>query len=283
MVPIGILVVLGAVFGGYLLAHGEMAVLIQPAEFIIIGGAALGGVLISTPISILMKLVKSLLKVLMGGGVSKGAYIELLSLIYELGQTIKKDGILGLESHMENPYNSSILSKYPIFFQNHHAVDFLADTVRIIILGSLPPYEIEALMDAELEAYHQEEAQMVSVLTKVGDALPGLGIVAAVLGIVITMQSIDGPPQEVGHHVAAALVGTFLGVLLAYGFVQPLGTIVETLNQREARYFECLKAGLLSLARSVPSVIAVEFARRTITSDVRPSFKDTESFLREKK
>jgi chemotaxis protein MotA len=283
MVPVGILVVLGAVFGGYLFAHGEMAVLIQPAEFIIIGGAALGGVLISTPINVLMKLVKSLLKVLMGGGVPKGAYVELLSLIYELGQTIKKDGILGLESHMENPYNSSILSKYPIFFKNHHAVDFLADTVRIIILGSLPPYEIEALMDAELEAHHQEEAQMVSVLTKVGDALPGLGIVAAVLGIVITMQSIDGPPQEVGHHVAAALVGTFLGVLLAYGFVQPLGTSVETLNQSEARYFECLKAGLLSLARSVPSVIAVEFARRTITSDVRPSFKDMESLLREHK
>jgi chemotaxis protein MotA len=283
MVPVGILVVLGAVFGGYLLAHGEMAVLIQPAEFIIIGGAALGGVLISTPIRILMKLVKSLLKVLKGGGVPQGAYIELLLLIYELGQTIKKDGILSLESHMENPYNSSILSKYPIFFQNHHAVDFLADTVRIIILGSLPPYEIEALMDAELEAYHQEEAQTVSVLSKVADALPGLGIVAAVLGIVITMQSIDGPPQEVGHHVAAALVGTFLGVLLAYGFVQPLGTIVETVNQSEARYFECLKVGLLALARSVPSVIAVEFARRTITSDVRPSFKDMESVLREKK
>lgn len=282
MVPLGILVVLGSVLGGYVLEHGELAVLWQPAEVVIIGGAALGTVLISTPMSTLIKVIKSILKVLTGGGVPKATYVELLSLIYELGQTVKKDGQLALESHMENPHSSAIFSKYPTFLKNHHAVDFLADTGRVIIMGGVPPYEIEALMDGDLEVHHHEEAQPVSVLQKVGDAMPGLGIVAAVLGIVITMQAIDGPPQEIGHKVGAALVGTFLGILLAYGFLQPLATIIETINQSEARYFECLKAGLLALARAMPPVIAVEFARRTITSDVRPSFKELESALRGK-
>jgi chemotaxis protein MotA len=282
MVPVGILVVLGAVFGGYILEHGDIAVLIQPAELLIIGGAALGIVLISTPISILTKLIRALIKVLSGSGVSQAAYVELLSLLYDLGQTVKKDGQLALESHMENPHSSSLFSKYPTFLKNHHAVDFLADTGRVIIMGGVPPYEIEALMEADLEVHHHEEAQVVAVLTKVGDALPGLGIVAAVLGIVITMGAIDGPPAEIGHKVGAALVGTFLGILLAYGFIQPLGTIIETINQSEARYFECLKAGMLALARSMPPAIAVEFARRTITSDGRPSFKDMETSLRKK-
>jgi chemotaxis protein MotA len=279
MVLVGMLVVLGAVFGGYVLEHGTMAVLIQPAEFVIIGGAALGTVLISTPARIVTKLVKALSTVLRGGGVSQGAYMELLSLIYELGQTIKKDGLLSLDAHLENPSRSSILAKYPTLLRHPHAVEFLVDTLRIILLGGVPPYEIEALMAVDLEASQQEGEQTVAVLTKVGDALPSLGIVAAVLGIVITMQAIDGPPQEIGHKVAAALVGTFLGVLLAYGFVQPLGTRVETLHQSEAYYFECLKAGLLALARSVPAVLAVEFARRTIPSDVRPSFQDVERVL----
>jgi chemotaxis protein MotA len=283
MVPIGMLIVLVSVFGGYILHHGEIGVLIQPAEFIIIGGAALGALLISTPMSVVIKLIKSLMKVLTGGGVSKVAYVELLSLIYDLGQTIKKDGQLALESHMENAHSSSIFSKYPTFLKNHHAVDFLADTGRVIIMGGVPPYEIEALMDADLEVHHQEEAAPVAVLQKIGDAMPGLGIVAAVLGIVITMQAIDGPPAEIGLKVAAALVGTFLGILIAYGFLQPLASIIETINASEARYFECLKAGLLALARSMPPQIAVEFARRTITSDVRPTFKDMESTLRGKK
>ena len=149
-------------------------------------------------------------------------------------------------------------------------------------MGGVPPYEIEALMDADLETHHEESARPVSVLTKVGDAMPGLGIVAAVLGIVITMQVIDGPPQEIGHKVAAALVGTFLGILAAYGFIQPFATSLETINQNEARYLQCLRAGLMALARSMPPVIAVEFARRTIFSDVRPSFKEMEAAVRSK-
>jgi chemotaxis protein MotA len=282
MVIVGILVVIGSVLGGYLMEHGVLGVLIQPAELVIIGGAALGTVLISTPFNVLMKLMKSCIKAMTGGNIPKAAYVELLTLIYDIGQTVKKDGQLALEEHMENPHSSSIFSKYPTFLKNHHAVDFLADTGRVIVMGGVPPYEIEALMDADIETHHEESARSVSVLTKVGDAMPGLGIVAAVLGIVITMQVIDGPPQEIGHKVAAALVGTFLGILAAYGFLQPLATNIDTMNQNEARYLQCLKAGLLALARAMPPVIAVEFARRTIFSDVRPSFKDMETAVRSK-
>ena len=281
MVIVGFLVVIGAVFGGYLLEHGIIGVLIQPAEFVIIGGSALGTILISTPLNVLMNLLKSCIKVLSGGNIPKAAYVELLTLIYDLGQTVRKDGQLALESHMENPHSSSIFSKYPTFLKRHHAVDFLADTGRIIVMGGVPPYEIEALMDADIETHHEESARPVSVLTKVGDAMPGLGIVAAVLGIVITMQVIDGPPQEIGHKVAAALVGTFLGILAAYSFIQPFATSLETINQNEARYLQCLRAGLMALARSMPPVIAVEFARRTIFSDVRPSFKEMEATIRQ--
>ena len=282
MVIVGFLVVIGAVFGGYLLEHGIIGVLIQPAEFVIIGGSALGTILISTPLNVLMNLLKSCIKVLSGGNIPKAAYVELLTLIYDLGQTVRKDGQLALESHMEDPHSSSIFSKYPTFLKRHHAVDFLADTGRIIVMGGVPPYEIEALMDADIETHHEESARPVSVLTKVGDAMPGLGIVAAVLGIVITMQVIDGPPQEIGHKVAAALVGTFLGILAAYGFIQPFATSLETINQNEARYLQCLRAGLMALSRSMPPVIAVEFARRTIFSDVRPSFKEMEAAVRSK-
>ncbi len=280
MVIVGFLVVIGAVFGGYLLEHGIIGVLIQPAEFVIIGGSALGTILISTPLNVLMNLLKSCIKVLSGASIPKAAYVELLTLIYDLGQTVRKDGQLALESHMENPHSSSIFSKYPTFLKRHHAVDFLADTGRIIVMGGVPPYEIEALMDADIETHHEESARPVSVLTKVGDAMPGLGIVAAVLGIVITMQVIDGPPQEIGHKVAAALVGTFLGILAAYSFIQPFATSLETINQNEARYLQCLRAGLMALARSMPPVMAVEFARRTIFSDVRPSFKEMEATIR---
>jgi chemotaxis protein MotA len=282
MAIVGILVVIGAVFGGYLLEHGVIGVLIQPAEFVIIGGSALGTMLISTPLGVLIKLLQSCMKVFTGGSLSKGAYVELLTLIYDLGQTVRKDGQLALESHMEDPHSSSIFSKYPTFLKQHHAVDFLADTGRIIVMGGVPPYEIESLMDADIETHHEESARPVSVLTKVGDAMPGLGIVAAVLGIVITMQVIDGPPQEIGHKVAAALVGTFLGILAAYGFLQPFAANLEMTNQNEARYLQCLRAGLMALARSMPPVIAVEFARRTIFSDVRPSFKEMEEAVRSK-
>ena len=263
--------------------HGILLVLFQPAEFVIIGGCGVGTVLVATPPKILSQVLKSLRKVMSGDRSSKALYFELLSLLYELFQTARRDGPLALEPHVEDPEKSTILSKYPGFLKNHHAVSFLADTMRVMLSGGVAGHELEALMEADLETHHEESARPVSVLTKVGDAMPGLGIVAAVLGIVITMGAIDGPPQEIGHKVAAALVGTFLGILAAYGFISPLASNIEAVNQSESRYIVCIKAGLLAFANDAPPIVAVEFARRTIFSDVRPGFKEMEDALRGKK
>jgi chemotaxis protein MotA len=263
--------------------HGILLVLFQPAEFVIIGGAALGSVIIATPPKVLSQVLKSLSKILSGDRSSKALYFELLSLLYDLFQTARKDGPLALEPHVEEPEKSTIFSKYPSFLKNHHAVDFLTDTMRVMLSGGVAGHDLEALMDADVETHHEESARPVAVLTKVGDAMPGLGIVAAVLGIVITMGAIEGPPAEIGHKVAAALVGTFLGVLAAYGFISPLASNIEAVNQSEARYIECIKVGLIAFANDAPPIVAVEFARRTIFSDVRPGFKEMESALRGKK
>jgi len=280
---VGIFVVFGAVLGGYTMHGGSVGVLIQPSEFIIILGAGLGSVLISTPIKVIMQILQSLTKVLSGAAVSKAQYFELLTLLYELFQMARKEGQLALESHIEDPEKSSLFGQYPGFLKNHHAVHFLADTVRVILAGGVAPHDLEALMDADIETHHEENAQPAAVLSKVGDAMPGLGIVAAVLGIIITMGAINGPPEEIGHKVAAALVGTFLGILVSYGFLQPLAIGIENVNNNEARYVLVLKVGLLAFASDAPPIVAVEFARRAIFSDVRPSFKEMEDAFRNKR
>jgi chemotaxis protein MotA len=277
------LMVLVAVLGGYLMEGGDIGVLIQPAEFVIILGAALGSVLISTPIKVVIQILTSLTKVLTGGAVSKAQYFELLSVMYELFQMARKDGQLALEPHIEDPEKSSLFSKYPGFIKNHHAVHFLADTVRVVLAGGVAPHDLETLMDADIETHHEESAMPSAALSKVGDALPGLGIVAAVLGIVITMGAINGPPEEIGHKVGAALVGTFLGILVSYGFLQPIAAGIENVTNNEARYIVALKAGLLAFANDAPPIVAVEFARRAIFSDVRPSFKEMEDTFRNTK
>jgi chemotaxis protein MotA len=275
--------VFGAVIGGYLMEGGEIGVLIQPAEFVIILGAALGIVLISTPIKVVMQILTSLPKVLTGATVSKAQYFELLSVMYELFQMARKDGQLALEPHIEDPDKSSLFSKYPSFIKNHHAVHFLADTVRVVLAGGVAPHDLEGLMDVDIDTHHEESAMPSAAMARVGDALPGLGIVAAVLGIVITMGAITGPPEEIGHKVGAALVGTFLGILVSYGFIQPIAAGIENLSSNEARYILVLKAGLLAFANDAPPIVAVEFARRAIFSDVRPSFKEMEDTCRNKK
>src|SRR5438445_1802547 len=219
---------------------GEVGVLIQPAEIVIIMGAALGSVLISTPLKVIIQILQSLTKVLTGAAVSKAQYFELLSVMYELFQMARKDGQLALEPHIEDPEKSSLFGKYPSFIKNHHAVHFLADTVRVILAGGVAPHDLEGLMDADIETHHEESAMPAAVLSKVGDAMPGLGIVAAVLGIVITMGAINGPPEEIGHKVGAALVGTFLGILLSYGFFGPLVTKMEFMGAAEMGYFKAI-------------------------------------------
>jgi chemotaxis protein MotA len=275
-------VVFAAVIGGFVMEGGHLLVLFQPAEFLIIGGAAIGSILVGTPLGVLKAMVRDL-KMIMGAGYTQDRYKNLLLMLYELFSIAKRDGVLGLEQHMENPKQSSLLKKYPDFGSDHHAVSFLADTMKIIITGAVNTNDLESLMDVDLETHHEEKAKPSSSLNKVGDALPGLGIVAAVLGVVITMGAIDGPPEEIGHKVGAALVGTFLGILLSYGFVQPLASNIEHRNADEARYFACIKEALIAFHKGTSPAISVEFARRNIYTEVRPSFKEVEDACRKLK
>jgi chemotaxis protein MotA len=276
---VGILVVLGSVIGGYIMAHGHLMVLFQPAELVIIGGAALGSMLIMAPMRVLKSIFGRLMKVL-GSGPSKKAYTELLVMMYELFNVARKDGLVGLESHIEDPTKSAVISKYSFFTKNHHALNFLSDTMRLIIMGGIPEHDLEAMMDLDLETHEHEEMEASSTLQTIGDALPGLGIVAAVLGVVITMGSIGGPVEEVGMHVGAALVGTFLGILMSYGFVQPLASNLKYQITAEGKYYICLKQALIAFHKGFTAAIAVEFARRMISDEVRPSFMEIEEACR---
>ncbi len=281
-VIIGIVLVLVAVLGGFALEGGPFLVLIQYSEFLIIVGASVGALLISTPGKLLGKIVKKLVGVFKGAKVSQTLYLDLLKLMHELFQVAQKEGVIGLEQHVENPDKSKIFSKYPALLADRHLLHFLTDTMRLVVVGGAEPFDLESLMDADIETHHQEGAKPGMIMQKIGDSMPGLGIVAAVLGIVITMQAINGPPQEIGHKVAAALVGTFLGILLSYGFVQPLATNLDISAEEEARMFETVKAGVVAFAKGMQPLIAVEFARRTIFQDYRPSFKEMEATLKGK-
>jgi chemotaxis protein MotA len=275
----GLVVVFASVVGGYLMAGGALLVLNQPSEFLVIGGAAIGTLLVSTPGSVL-KLMMAQVKAVMGGGTSRGAYVELLSMLYQIFKQVQQGGLMSLESHFEDPSKSPILQKYPRFMKRHEAVDFLADSFKVLIVGGIAPHDLEALMDEDMKAHHDEALRPSATLSKIGDALPGLGIVAAVLGIVITMGHIDAPPEEIGHHVGAALVGTFLGILLSYGLVAPIAQKLEHHVTDEGYYCLCIKAGLLAVYKGNPPAIAIEFARRVLPHSVRPSFNETEQFCR---
>lgn len=276
---IGALVVVASVAGGYLMEGGEVLVLNQPAEFVIIGGASLGSLLIGTPPSVLKRLLGQI-KTLFRNGTSKGDYMDLLAMLYQLFKAAQQSGVMALESHLEAPENSSIVSKYPTFLARHHAVDFLADSIKVIIIGGIGAHDFESLMEQDLEVRHHEAARPASTLNKVADALPGLGIVAAVLGVVITMGAIDGPPAEIGHKVGAALVGTFLGILMSYGFAQPLAANLEQRVVQEGYYEQCIKAGVLAMYKGFPPMVSVEFARRVLPDELRPSFDETEQLCK---
>jgi chemotaxis protein MotA len=276
---VGIAVVIISVIGGFLMEKGHLMVLFQPAEFLIIGGAAAGTLLVSVPMRVLKMTITRITKV-MSPGYGKKDYLDLLTMMYELFNVARKDGLVGLESHIENPEKSSILTKYKNILKNHHALNFLVDTMRLIIMGGVPEHDLESMMDLDLETHHVDQSQPAISLARVGDALPGLGIVAAVLGVVITMGAIDGPPSEIGHKVGAALVGTFLGILLSYGFVQPLSANIQLAIDGESKYYQCLKQGLLAFHKGFATSIAVEFARRVINSDVRPGFSEVEEACR---
>jgi chemotaxis protein MotA len=278
---IGLVVVIGCVLGGFLMVDGPLMVLVQPSEFVVIGGAAIGALIAANPLKLLMLLTVKLPAALKGSPYNKTAYDELLKMQYDIYVNAKKGGLLSVEEDVNNPHNSSIFKKYPVFLANHHAVDFFCDALKLLVNGAAQPEELEMMMEAELETHHEENAIVPAILTRTSDALPGLGIVAAVLGIVVTMQHLDGPPEELGHHVGAALVGTFLGLLFSYGMISPIATNLENLAHDEAKYFACLKAGMLAFANGAAPLTAVEFARKTIFSFERPTNAEIEPKLRE--
>lgn len=280
-VIIGIVLVIVALLGGFIMAGGNVGVLVQPAEFVIIGGAAIGSLLIGSPVSVIKGVISGLTGAIKGAKVSKEAYIELLQLLYELFQFAKREGLIALEPHVEDPESSTIISKYPTFLGNHHAVEFMCDTLKVVLSGGVPAHDLDELMDMDLEALHEEELKPPAALQTMADAFPGLGIVAAVLGIIVTMGSINQGAEAVGHHVGAALVGTFLGVLMCYGIVGPLAAAMGGVVQSEGRYLVAIKASLLAFAKGLPSTVAVEYGRRSIDPVMRPSFKETEEAVKQ--
>jgi len=273
---LGALIVVGGVLGGYILEGGHILALNQPLEVMIIGGAALGSLIIATPMSVIKGIISQVKSTLFGGSFAKQDYLDLLVMMYEIFNVARRDGLVGLENHIEHPHDSEIFKRYPKFLSNHHAVAFFADTMRVIISGSVQPHDLEDLMEGDIEVLHEDEERPSNALAAVADSLPGLGIVAAVLGVVITMAAIDGPPEEIGHKVGAALVGTFLGILGCYGFVGPLAASMKHRNAEGKQYLSCMKYALLSFHKGVAGVIAVEFARRSLFAEVRPGFVELE-------
>ena len=273
---IGIVIVIGGIIGGYLMEHGNLMVLVQPAEVVIIGGAAVGTLLIANPLATVIGIFKGILGALKPSPYNQKFYLETLKMMNDLFMHARKNGLVKLEADVEEPDKSPIFSKYPAFVKNHHAVHFVCDTLRMSISGGVGAFELDQMMEMDIESHHHEALEPAHALNSVADALPGLGIVAAVLGIVITMGALGGPPEEIGHKVAAALVGTFLGILMCYGFLGPISAYMTKLQGAESEYYKVLRMALISFVKGAAPILAVEFARRMVPAHVRPSFKDME-------
>lgn len=274
--------VLGCVGGGFVISNGQLLSLWHPPELLIIGGAAFGAFVISNPLTTIKATFKSLGKLFLGSKYDKNAYLELLGLMYDLFMKARKDGLMALEADIDDPDNSAVFQKYSGIAKNHHAVEFIADYLRLMISGTTDPFEIENLIDIELETHHHEASRAADALANVSDGLPGFGIVAAVLGIVITMSAIGGPVEELGAKVGAALVGTFLGILMAYGFVGPAAASLKGIVEEEGKVLECIKVCLLANLNGCAPQISVEFGRKTLYSYVRPGFEELENFVKGK-
>jgi chemotaxis protein MotA len=278
---IGTLVVIGSVFGGFMMGGSSLLLLWHPLEIVVIIGAALGAFLISNQLKVVTESFSGAIGLVKGPRYGKEEYIQLLKLVYDILVMARKEGVLALERHIEDPEKSEVFKKYPVVLDDHHMLEFITDCLRLITGGNLDPHELESLLEYELDTHHKEAAEPAHAVQKVADALPGFGIVAAVLGIVSTMAAIDGASTtEIGHKVGAALVGTFLGILVAYGFVGPISTAMEHKAHDEAKAFEVVKMALVASVRGYPPPVAVEFARKLLFSGVRPNFKDLEQELR---
>src|SRR5882724_7177731 len=277
---IGIVVVFGAVVAGYLMEHGNMMVLMQPAELIIILGAAIGTVLVANPLHILMAIGKGIGGTFGGSPYTKQRYLEYLKMMFELFNRARKEGLMSLETDSDAPNDSAIFKKYPAFLKDHHALAFVCDSLRMAASGGIEPFDADQMMEIDMDVHHHGATLPVAALSTMADSLPGLGIVAAVLGVVITMGALGGPPEEIGKKVAAALVGTFLGILLCYGLVGPVAANLAKLVEDEHAYQYVLRVAIVAFMKGTPPIMAVEVARRAVPSRVRPSFQELEKSCR---
>jgi len=273
---IGIVVVFGAIVAGYLMEKGNLLVLLQPAELIIIAGAAIGTILIANPMHIVKAMGSGALSVFKPSPLGKARYLQTLKMMFEFLNKVRKEGLLSVENDVEKPAESPLFQNYPDFLKNRHATDFLCDTLRMAIIGGVDPFDMDQMMERDMDVHHHGEQAPISALTTVADSLPGLGIVAAVLGVVITMGAIGGPPEEVGHKVASALVGTFLGILLCYGLVGPLSANMSKSAEAHHEYLQVLRVLILAFLKGGAPMIAVEMGRRAIPAHLRPSFDEME-------
>ncbi|TAM58977.1 MAG: flagellar motor stator protein MotA [Rhodanobacter sp.] len=280
LVLVGSFVVLASVVGGYLLSHGHLLALWQPYELLIIGGGALGAFLTANPLKVVKAAMHETIGLMKGPAYRREDYVDLLALLYDIFGVMRKEGILGLETHIEDPQASSVFSVYPRLLREHHLIEFTTDCLRLIVGGSMNPHELEQLLEVELETHHQEAEAPAQAVMKTADALPGFGIVAAVLGIVTTMSQLGGDTSRIGEHIAGALVGTFLGILLSYGFIGPLSAAMENRAQEDGMAFDCVKVALLASLRGYNPKVAVEFARKSLSAKSRPSFQDLEDHLK---
>jgi chemotaxis protein MotA len=279
---IGIVVVFGAVVGGYLMEKGNLHVLLQPAELIIIGGAAVGTVFISNPPHILKKIAGGLAAVFSGSKFAEGRYLDSLKMMYDLFNTARRTGLAAIEADIEEPEKSKIFTAYPAVMGDRHVSEFICDTLRTASAGAVDPFDLDQMMELDMTTHHHETGLPIAALATVADSLPGLGIVAAVLGVVITMGALGGPPEEIGQKVAAALVGTFLGILLCYGLIGPIASNLGKAADDEKHYYHVLRVCMISFLKGMPPILAVEMGRRAIPGHVRPKFKVVEDACRKK-
>jgi chemotaxis protein MotA len=279
---IGIVVVFGAIVGGYLMEKGNLHVLLQPAELVIIAGAAAGTVLIANPPYILKQIGQGMAGVFKGSRFTRQLYLDSLKMLFELFNRSRREGLTAIEEDLEQPEKSKTFTAYPAVVSDHHVLAFICDTLRTASSGAVDPFDIDQMMELDMEVHHHDATQPVSALSTVADALPGLGIVAAVLGVVITMGALGGPPEEIGHKVASALVGTFLGILLCYGFMGPIASNMAKTADEEGAYYHVLRVAMASFIKGTAPILAVEIGRRATPGQVRPGFQELEKLCRKK-
>src|ERR1700687_1822345 len=277
---IGIVVVFGCIAARYLMEHGNIKGVLQPAEMLIIAGAALGTMLISNPVHTLKQMISGLVGAFGSSKYGEKRYVDSLKMMYELLQKARKEGLVALETDIEDPDKSPLFTKYADFVKDHHAVAFVCDTMRMAVSGGVEVFDLDQMLDADMEVHHHEASEPVAALSTMADALPGLGIVAAVLGVVITMGALGGPPEEIGRKVAAALVGTFLGILLCYGLVGPLAARMGKMAEEQHAFMMVLRVTMIAFLKGVAPIMAVGIGRRAVPGHVRPSFKAVEEACR---